>query len=193
LRVTVELTGPKLAPAAVAMAQATTEAASGGESEGAPAEADPAGEVKAPEAPQAEPASSEAQPVRDPSTGRYREPSTGRFVKNPNPTEPTPAVTERVHGNSRASEETAYLYRLEDRATGEHLKWGVTDDPAHRYTAEFMSDKRIVIEEQGARGDMLDLEREMVELDPGRLNSEPWAGAQVREEVVSSRVDDALP
>ena len=83
-----------------------------------------------------------------------------------------------VHGNSALSPKTAYLYRLEDRATGAHLKWGVTDDPSQfgRYTSGYLEDKLMSFEDQGPRSLMLQIERDMTEIDPGHLNNEPWAG-----------------
>jgi hypothetical protein len=83
-----------------------------------------------------------------------------------------------VHGNSALSQKTAYLYRLEDANTGAHLKWGITDDPSPygRYTSEFLEGKRMIFEDQGPRSLMLQIERDMVEIDPGPLNNEPWAG-----------------
>ncbi|RKG82245.1 hypothetical protein D7W79_03040 [Corallococcus exercitus] len=85
-------------------------------------------------------------------------------------------VAIKPHGNSASSPRTTFLYRLEDRDTGEHLKWGVSQNPGGRYPSKFMDDKILLIEDQGPRRLMLDIERDMVELDPGPLNHEPWAG-----------------
>ncbi len=43
----------------------------------------------------------------------------------------------------------------------------------------FMRGRRMVIEATGTRQEMAALERQMVELDPGPLNRDPWAGAQL--------------
>ncbi|MGE6757031.1 hypothetical protein ACQKGO_03370 [Corallococcus interemptor] len=85
-------------------------------------------------------------------------------------------VAIKPHGNSASSPRTTFLYRLADRDTGEHLKWGVSQNPEGRYPSTFMKDKILFIEDQGPRRLMLDIERDMVELDPGPLNHEPWAG-----------------
>ncbi|WP_223641673.1 RHS repeat-associated core domain-containing protein [Corallococcus sp. EGB] len=85
-------------------------------------------------------------------------------------------VAIKPHGNSASSPRTTFLYRLADRDTGEHLKWGVSQNPEGRYPSKFMKDKFLFIEDQGPRRLMLDIERDMVELDPGPLNHEPWAG-----------------
>ena len=83
----------------------------------------------------------------------------------------------KIHGNSRLSKAVAYLYRLygdED----EYLKTGISQDPSTRYSKAFMNDKYMRILTSGSRSDMLDLERDIVEHDPGRLNLERWAGAK---------------
>ena len=59
---------------------------------------------------------------------------------------------------------------------GNYLKTGITSNPAGRYTQEFMSDKFMDIINVGSRSNMMDLERQIVEVDPGPLNFEPWAG-----------------
>ena len=45
-----------------------------------------------------------------------------------------------------------------------------------RYSGSFMDDKQIFRYAEGSRADMLKLEREMVETQPGPRNFEPWAG-----------------
>ena len=47
-----------------------------------------------------------------------------------------------------------------------------------RYTGGFMADKQIFRYATGTRADMLRLERQFVETQPGPLNLEPWAGAR---------------
>jgi hypothetical protein len=85
-----------------------------------------------------------------------------------------------VHGNAAASPKTAYLYRLEDLLSGEHLKWGITDRVSGigRYTRASLRGKRFIVEDQGPRSLLLQIERDLVELDPGPLNREPWAGVR---------------
>jgi hypothetical protein len=82
----------------------------------------------------------------------------------------------RIHGNSASSPATSYLYRLEDATTGEYLKTGISNDPLSRYSQTFMRGKRMQILQEGTRREMLNLERFIVERDPGPLNREPWAG-----------------
>ena len=90
-------------------------------------------------------------------------------------------AVDSLNGNSALSPRMAYLYRLEQAATGQRLKYGITDDPFGRYPASFMRDKRMVIVDQGRRSHMLPAERGMVEIDPGPLNREPWAGKRLED------------
>lgn len=80
-----------------------------------------------------------------------------------------------VHGNSRLSPKTTYLYRLSDDE-GNYLKTGVTSNPGSRYSQKFLVDKRLDFLTSGSRSNMLNLERFIVERDPGPLNFERWAG-----------------
>jgi hypothetical protein len=83
---------------------------------------------------------------------------------------------EFVHGNT-AGNQSAWLYRLET-STGEFLKWGVSQDPATRYSGSFMRGKRIIPMLEGPRWRILEIERDLVERLPGKLNKEPWRGAK---------------
>jgi len=83
---------------------------------------------------------------------------------------------ESVHGNSVMSGREASLYRLEDAASGNLLKWGISQDMNSRYSSGFMLDKQIFEVSRGSRADILRQERELVETQPGSLNREPWAG-----------------
>lgn len=80
-----------------------------------------------------------------------------------------------VHGNSASSPATAYLYRLSSTETG-YLKTGISQNPMTRYSQTFMQDKTMEILQSGSRREMLNLERFIVERDPGPLNFERWAG-----------------
>jgi RHS repeat-associated protein len=82
-----------------------------------------------------------------------------------------------IHGNSARSPRTAYLYRLED-LDGNLLKYGITQNMGKRYSKTFMEDKRMFEVSRGSRRDMLTLERDYVERDPGSFNKEPWAGSR---------------
>ena len=82
-----------------------------------------------------------------------------------------------VHGNSASSTATNYLYRLYDSESGAYLKTGISKDPGSRYTKTFMQDKEMEILQTGSRREMLNLERFIVERDPGPLNRERWAGS----------------
>jgi hypothetical protein len=80
-----------------------------------------------------------------------------------------------VHGNSRLSGRTTYLYELyqKDRT---FLKYGISINPDTRYSGSFMRDKDIFRITSGTRSDMMALERQMVLSNPtGQLNREPWA------------------
>lgn len=80
-----------------------------------------------------------------------------------------------IHGNSASSPARAFMYRLYD-SEGNYLKTGISKNPASRYTKTFMQDKYMDIMQSGTRREMLNLERFIVERDPGPLNREPWAG-----------------
>jgi hypothetical protein len=86
-----------------------------------------------------------------------------------------PLVKALVHGNSRLSSKTTYLYRMSDDA-GNYLKTGLTSNPGSRYTQKYLVDKRLDFLTSGSRSNMLNLERFIVERDPGPLNLERWAG-----------------
>ncbi|MDQ0850649.1 hypothetical protein QFZ65_002587 [Arthrobacter sp. B3I9] len=79
------------------------------------------------------------------------------------------------HGNSAASSARAFLYRL-STDSGEYLKTGISKNPLTRYTRNFMEDKVMDIIHSGTRREILNLERFIVERDPGPLNFERWAG-----------------
>lgn len=106
--------------------------------------------------------------------GAMRDTATGRFAPNPDRPASTPSTTS-VHGNSRQSDQLTSLYQLYDM-DGTYLKTGITADPTGRYPASFMEDHYMDIINTGSRSNMLDLERMIVEVDPGPLNFEPWAG-----------------
>lgn len=82
------------------------------------------------------------------------------------------------HGNSKKSTKPAYLHRLEDQ-NGNLLKWGVTQNPATRYTKGYMRGKVLDPVNIGPRDEILRLERGLVESQPGPLNCEPWAGRRL--------------
>ena len=84
-----------------------------------------------------------------------------------------------INGNSKLSPRTAYLYELSTAGTadtaGLFLKYGISQNPATRYSTSFMADKRIFPVASGTRTDMLSLERQMATANPGPMNNEPWA------------------
>lgn len=100
----------------------------------------------------------------------------GVLLMVPGEGEEADAASIVVHGNSALSTRTAYLYRLTELNTGELLKWGISKNPFRRYTQGFMESKRIEPMISGSRREMLNLERWIVEHDPGPLNRESWAG-----------------
>jgi hypothetical protein len=79
------------------------------------------------------------------------------------------------HGNSLSSRRVTTLYKLVD-ATGRVLKWGISSNPAKRYTRASMSGKLLVPVFKGSRKKMAALERILARFVPGPLNNEPWAG-----------------
>lgn len=62
--------------------------------------------------------------------------------------------------SSFAAEDTTYLYQKLG-AGGEHLKFGITANPATRYTAAELNGGSLNIIAQGQRADMLSLERNL--------------------------------
>jgi len=60
---------------------------------------------------------------------------------------------------------TTYLYEKLG-PNGEHLKYGITDEPANRYTQEELKGGKLKILAQGERGKMLELERSLHETMP---------------------------
>lgn len=83
-----------------------------------------------------------------------------------------------AHGhreNAALSGRVTYLHRL-TADDGEFLKWGVTYNPAKRYSAREVIGRDMQIFTSGTRRQMLDLERWIVERDPGPLNRESWRG-----------------
>ena len=81
-----------------------------------------------------------------------------------------------LHGNS-AGEQTAFLYERYD-AEGNFLKHGITQDLGKRYSQKELNGGYLIETASGPRREMLKLERELVETNPGPLNKEPWAGAR---------------
>jgi RHS repeat-associated protein len=105
----------------------------------------------------------------------YRGPG-GQFAPNPNT--PPQAASTGTHGNSLNSTRPTVLYQIRDRATGEHLKWGITSEanPLSRYTRKQLQGKVMDIIARGTRKDMAAHERYLTERWPGPLNRESWAG-----------------
>ncbi len=89
----------------------------------------------------------------------------------------TTAESAAVHGNSYASAAETTLYQLND-ANGNLLKFGISNNPAARYTQTFMRDKVMDVLATGSRADMATLERALTERIGGPHNLEPWAGAE---------------
>ena len=52
-------------------------------------------------------------------------------------------------------------------------------DPYSRYSGPFMRDKVIIPQQQGPRKQILQIERNYVETNPGPLNKEPWRGKRL--------------
>ena len=64
-----------------------------------------------------------------------------------------------------AARSTTFLYQKVG-ALGEHLKFGITNNPATRYTAQQLAGGRLRIIARGSRPDMLALERKLHETLP---------------------------
>ncbi len=90
------------------------------------------------------------------------------------------AAAPKIHGNSLNSPRLTRLYQIVERRGGSevNVKYGVTSraNPLSRYSKSFMEGRQMRILNEGSRRDMLGLERNLVERDPGYLNHEPWAG-----------------
>ncbi|MFV2059535.1 MAG: RHS repeat domain-containing protein [Gammaproteobacteria bacterium] len=84
-----------------------------------------------------------------------------------------------VHGNI-AGNQPAWLYRLET-GDGEFLKWGISQNPATRYSSSFMEDKILHRIQVAPRKEILKIERNLVETQPGPLNKEQWRGIRLGE------------
>ncbi len=80
------------------------------------------------------------------------------------------------HGNTLGNQ-TTYLYARYD-AAGNFLKWGITKDLTKRYSAVELAGGKLELIAAGPRSKMARLERQLVEMNPGPLNHERWAGRQ---------------
>jgi RHS repeat-associated protein len=85
------------------------------------------------------------------------------------------AAAKKVHGNSLASDRPTTLYKLVDTKTGEILKYGISSNPARRYTKAQMQGKDMKRITSGSRREMHTLERLYVSTRGGPLNLEPWS------------------
>ena len=61
---------------------------------------------------------------------------------------------------------------------GNFQKWGITQeaDPYRRYGTTLPEGHTLTVMAKGSRADMLNLERELTETNPGPRNKEAWAG-----------------
>lgn len=86
-------------------------------------------------------------------------------------------TAKKVHGNSKDSDRLTRLYKLVDK-DGNLLKWGITslEKIESRYRKSFLANKYIERVFVGTREAMMQLERRLVESNPGPLNRERWAG-----------------
>ena len=74
-----------------------------------------------------------------------------------------------------AGSQEAVLYERYD-AEGNFLKHGISQDPASRYTQAEVNGGYLIETKRGPRSEILKIERDLVETNPGPLNREPWAG-----------------
>jgi RHS repeat-associated protein len=91
---------------------------------------------------------------------------------------PKSRTTGSTHGNT-AGDQPATLYERYD-AEGNFLKHGISQDPSRRYTQAELDGGYLIRTQTGPRREMLRIERELVETNPGPLNREPWAGRRKR-------------
>ena len=76
-----------------------------------------------------------------------------------------PGIGYAAEAGSTAAEDVTYLYQKVG-AQGEHLKFGITKNPATRYTQEELGGGQLRILTEGPRKDMLQLERNLHETLP---------------------------
>jgi hypothetical protein len=103
--------------------------------------------------------------------GRLRT-SDGRFAFDGGAKKAKPSAG--THGNTAGTQE-AVLYERYD-AEGKFLKHGISQDPAKRYSKAELAGGYLIETQRGPRVEILAIERELVETNPGPLNKEPWAG-----------------
>lgn len=115
--------------------------------------------------------SAAADDLADGYNGARRDPKTGKFAPNPDRVAPVPKPS--VHGNSRQSTTLTWLYRRESE-DGTFLKWGITQDLRRRYSTRELGTDVLIPVTSGTRSDMLDLERRLIESQPGPLNKDRW-------------------
>jgi hypothetical protein len=123
-----------------------------------------------------EPIRSESQ-LRSAKRGTYRD-GTGRLRNSDGTFAFDGGATARsnkiAHGNV-AGDQPATLYERYD-SDGNFLKHGISQDPGRRYTQAELDGGYLIETRTGPRREILRLERELVETNPGPLNREPWAG-----------------
>jgi len=89
---------------------------------------------------------------------------------------PKPRTSVGTHGNT-AGDQPATLYERYD-ADGNFLKHGISQDPSKRYTQAELDGGYLIRIQTGPRSEILKIERNLVETNPGPLNKEPWAGSR---------------
>ncbi len=104
------------------------------------------------------------------TNGRLRNPD-GTFAFNGG--RKRRATTGGVHGNT-AGNQPATLYERYN-ADDVFLKHGVSQKPGRRYTQTELNGGYLIETQTGPRREILKIERELVETNPGPLNREPWA------------------
>ena len=82
-----------------------------------------------------------------------------------------------IHGNSKNSSKPSTIYAKFDKE-GKFKKWGISQNPAKRYSKKQLADGEIVTYKRGtgSRSSILKRERKLTERFPGPENNEPWAG-----------------
>jgi hypothetical protein len=83
------------------------------------------------------------------------------------------------YGNAYSSAKLATLYQLVDRTTGALIKWGISNNPARRYSQKYLASINATLNPimTGVRSRIAPLERSLTSQLPGPKNYEPWAGS----------------
>ncbi len=136
--------------------------------------------AKAAPAPSSAPAQVPTKTVGDPGTYSKVKIENGA-VYTPKPSKGGSGPLRWTRTNRQAttlSDRPTAFYQVVKEKTGELLKWGITSNPAKRYSQKWLRkhNAKLDVIAEGPRREMLRLERNHVGMIPGRLNREKYAG-----------------